>query len=173
MPASRRARATTFAPRSCPSRPGLATSTRILFIDSPRRSSLEDRRLLVLAPHLPERVAHLAERGVGAGGLEDGDHDVVLAPGDLLETSEGRAQPVVVAGGLERGHPGRLLLRHLLVDVEYGVRPFLHHVVVDPDDDLLLPFHRLLELERRLLDLALREALLDRGHHPPEGVDLP
>src|SRR5579875_4083387 len=28
MPASRSARATTFAPRSCPSRPGLATSTR-------------------------------------------------------------------------------------------------------------------------------------------------
>src|SRR5436305_10575531 len=29
MPASRRARAMTLAPRSCPSRPGLATSTRI------------------------------------------------------------------------------------------------------------------------------------------------
>src|SRR5580704_14736252 len=29
MPASRRARAITFAPRSCPSRPGFATSTRI------------------------------------------------------------------------------------------------------------------------------------------------
>src|SRR6516225_1615031 len=30
IPASRRARAMTLAPRSCPSRPGLATSTRIL-----------------------------------------------------------------------------------------------------------------------------------------------
>src|SRR6478672_11210396 len=29
MPASRRARAMIFAPRSCPSRPGLATTTRI------------------------------------------------------------------------------------------------------------------------------------------------
>src|ERR1700728_3612681 len=29
MPASRKARAITFAPRSCPSRPGFATSTRI------------------------------------------------------------------------------------------------------------------------------------------------
>src|ERR1700730_10179481 len=29
MPASRKARAITLAPRSCPSRPGLATSTRI------------------------------------------------------------------------------------------------------------------------------------------------
>src|SRR5438034_8514969 len=33
MPASRRARAMIFAPRSCPSRPGLATTTRIfLFV---------------------------------------------------------------------------------------------------------------------------------------------
>ena len=30
MPASRSARAMIFAPRSCPSRPGLATTTRIL-----------------------------------------------------------------------------------------------------------------------------------------------
>src|SRR6516165_4665539 len=29
IPASRRARATTFAPRSCPSRPGFATTTRM------------------------------------------------------------------------------------------------------------------------------------------------
>src|SRR3954462_10262113 len=33
MPASRRARAMIFAPRSCPSRPGLATTTRILRCD--------------------------------------------------------------------------------------------------------------------------------------------
>src|SRR3954464_14478565 len=33
IPASRRARAMTFAPRSWPSRPGLATRTRILFCD--------------------------------------------------------------------------------------------------------------------------------------------
>src|SRR5438105_3047837 len=34
MPASRSARAMIFAPRSCPSRPGLATTTRILRLDS-------------------------------------------------------------------------------------------------------------------------------------------
>src|SRR3954471_6219843 len=34
MPASRRARAMILAPRSCPSRPGLATTTRILRLDS-------------------------------------------------------------------------------------------------------------------------------------------
>src|SRR4051812_5377500 len=34
MPASRSARAMIFAPRSCPSRPGLATTTRILRLDA-------------------------------------------------------------------------------------------------------------------------------------------
>src|SRR4051812_19649646 len=34
MPASRNARAMIFAPRSCPSRPGLATTTRILPFDA-------------------------------------------------------------------------------------------------------------------------------------------
>src|SRR5947199_3535848 len=33
IPASRRARAMIFAPRSCPSRPGFATSTRIFLSD--------------------------------------------------------------------------------------------------------------------------------------------
>src|SRR3954463_11060650 len=34
MPASRSARAMIFAPRSCPSKPGLATTTRILPLDA-------------------------------------------------------------------------------------------------------------------------------------------
>ena len=33
IPASRSARAMIFAPRSCPSRPGLATTTRIFFVE--------------------------------------------------------------------------------------------------------------------------------------------
>lgn len=35
-PASRKARATTLAPRSCPSRPGLATKTRIFIYNTPQ-----------------------------------------------------------------------------------------------------------------------------------------
>src|SRR3954470_3083602 len=48
-PASRRARATTFAPRSCPSSPGLATRMRTLRLpgplccDMPRLSSADER----------------------------------------------------------------------------------------------------------------------------------
>ncbi len=43
MPPSRRARATTFAPRSWPSRPGLATTTRIRELISVRPFSLPER----------------------------------------------------------------------------------------------------------------------------------
>src|SRR6185437_6935348 len=46
MPASRNARATTLAPRSCPSRPGFATTTRIRELI--RRLNLPDRRAALL-----------------------------------------------------------------------------------------------------------------------------
>ena len=37
MPASRSARAMIFAPRSCPSKPGFATTTRIFLLDTGRK----------------------------------------------------------------------------------------------------------------------------------------
>src|SRR5450759_1290651 len=49
MPASRRARAITLAPRSCPSRPGLATNTRIGRVSSIYQPLFYD----------PERLAYL------------------------------------------------------------------------------------------------------------------
>src|SRR6185295_8897058 len=96
MPASRRARAMTFAPRSCPSSPGLAITTLILRISfsgfgicripnppNPRESqipnpeSLNNGHFLVLAPHFAERVAHLTDRRVGAHGVENREHHVL------------------------------------------------------------------------------------------------
>src|SRR6266576_479582 len=44
MPASRRARAMIFAPRSCPSRPGLATTTRIFLFVAVDMSGCAARR---------------------------------------------------------------------------------------------------------------------------------
>src|SRR6266508_1692949 len=62
-PASRRARATTLTPRSCPSRPGLATTTRIRPCATLRRLSLEGR-----APSTTPRREGLASgRAAGAG----------------------------------------------------------------------------------------------------------
>src|SRR2546421_643796 len=106
MPASRRARAMTFAPRSCPSSPGLAITTlslRILGpgiwgsgfgvrdsgfgirdlanpesqIQIPNPESLDDWHFLVFAPHFTERVAHLADRRVSPHGVENREHHVL------------------------------------------------------------------------------------------------
>src|SRR3954463_10246826 len=65
MPASRRARAITLAPRSWPSRPGLATKTRI------RRSIQRCRCLkyaafVIQAEDAAQRLANLADCGGGA-----------------------------------------------------------------------------------------------------------
>src|ERR1051325_9565114 len=54
MPASRRARAITLAPRSCPSRPGLATNTRIFLSAMPC--------IVALANELPQWSITLNER---------------------------------------------------------------------------------------------------------------
>src|SRR5271165_6138097 len=62
MPASRRARAMTFAPRSWPSRPGLATSTRILrsgdMIDHP--SALVYANAYLTMRHILWHIIHMA-----------------------------------------------------------------------------------------------------------------
>src|SRR5215218_4071599 len=78
IPASRRARAMTFAPRSWPSSPGFATSTRIFL------SLMLEGGLLVEAVNVAQRVADFAERGVGADGLDGRGHRVVgVARGPL------------------------------------------------------------------------------------------
>src|ERR671914_484727 len=76
MPASRSARAMIFAPRSCPSSPGLATTTRIF------RSAIE-RRILWISAHA-ERHAHVrlvdrADDPVGAAAA----HGLAVAAGAL------------------------------------------------------------------------------------------
>src|SRR3954470_22150313 len=65
MPASRRARAMIFAPRSCPSRPGLATTTRILRRDSGCSAAVSvvacmDRELLARGPREGRRPVERA-----------------------------------------------------------------------------------------------------------------
>src|SRR5918999_1575708 len=64
MPASRRALAMILAPRSCPSRPGLATTTRILRVLTRRRLSGGGG---ATAQPGAERERHQAEHGQAAG----------------------------------------------------------------------------------------------------------
>src|ERR1700753_2406826 len=58
MPASRNARAITLAPRSCPSRPGLATSTRIGARSEGGMDSGIGRRRISQPACRPDAVAH-------------------------------------------------------------------------------------------------------------------
>src|SRR5690242_13687370 len=84
MPASRRARAMILAPRSCPSRPGLATTTRIL------RAVAASIRPGTLAGAKPPWGRHPAaggnSRGAEAGdGGEEGDGEGDEAAAEALE----------------------------------------------------------------------------------------
>src|SRR5258708_34611113 len=90
MPASRSARAMTFAPRSWPSRPGFAMTTRIFCM-------LNERDLFVLGPDLAQRVAHLADGRIGADAVHQGIHRVRRAAGGRAERVEGAPHPIVVA----------------------------------------------------------------------------
>src|SRR6185312_15661403 len=72
MPASRRARAIIFAPLSWPSRPGLATRTRIGKLIS------DCGPLVVCSEHTAQRAANLAQCGVGANGVDQRRHQVAF-----------------------------------------------------------------------------------------------
>src|SRR5512136_706867 len=97
-PASRSARATTFAPRSWPSRPGLATSTLsfllMYILRAVHQQFRSERRRLFIGPKdLRHRRADLAERTAGAGGLENHRHRVVLCRADLGHRVEALPSP--------------------------------------------------------------------------------
>src|SRR5688500_2620496 len=112
IPASRSARAMIFAPRSCPSRPGLATTTRIFFV-------LEGAAMggwapiLWLAPnaelHRHVRLVDGADDGVGAGrahGLRVGAR--ALVGGAELHRALRDGDVVHVPAGPAPRHPGAL-----------------------------------------------------------------
>src|SRR3954463_8902160 len=108
MPASRRARAMILAPRSCPSKPGLATTTRILPRDAACTAGRDATRHAGAGssrrtppggpcpapggdrgPPFPRRGLHLAGRIVGVAWCLPGpdrglrEHAAALLPADL------------------------------------------------------------------------------------------
>src|SRR5215468_5385679 len=119
-PASRSARATTLAPRSCPSRPGLAMMTRML----PIRSAPPSRRLpppagyLVPPPRRPRQrspvylhgwLGQLLDRGIAQQQVLDA---VLLAEVNL--------RLGVVAAALNREHPAEAVA--VVVDQVAGLQ---------------------------------------------------
>src|SRR6188472_2288001 len=100
----------TFAPRSCPSSPGLAMTTRIFWLMSvsvlsPRSSvhrhcllltayrllrTASDYRILdVLAPDFPQTVTHLTNGGMGLHRLDQQRHQIRFALRAALQALDG------------------------------------------------------------------------------------
>src|SRR6476469_7430554 len=140
MPASRSARAMILAPRSCPSKPGLATTTRILraVAASISRGSLEDRRLGVGPEDLLHRRDHLPLAGASTRRGDDRRHQVLLGGGGALQLGERLLDLGSVAAGPGRGEAIGLLAFQRRVDAQDRRRHFvLFGEVVDADDDAL------------------------------------
>src|SRR3954447_13634347 len=129
MPASRSARAMILAPRSWPSRPGLATTTRILrppcsagavdsAVPSTGRGSLEDRGLRIGPEDLLQGGHDLALRGVGARAVEQRLHQVRLALRRLLERRQRLLHVLAVAARAHTVEAVELLALERRVDAE-------------------------------------------------------
>src|ERR1043166_1773338 len=132
MPASRSARAMTFAPRSCPSRPGFATSTRIFRVD------ILEGGLFVDAEHVAQRGTNLTESGVSAHGFNRRGHRVLVSRGDELEFIQciGNCARVALCASLFETFD--LVRAHGIVDHEDRnfSRLVSHHVLVHPNNRL-------------------------------------
>src|SRR5262245_9608444 len=125
IPASLNARATNFAPRSWPSRPGLAIRMRMrLLLEGkvgsppvasgragrrPAARSLDDAVLAILAEDLSQGVADLAQRDIPVGARHDRRHQVVAARRRPPQPIEGRGGDAGVAASAEPLQPVDLL----------------------------------------------------------------
>src|SRR5690554_709908 len=186
MPASRSARAMTLAPRSWPSRPGLAMRTLILRSTCPpgwarpsgRRGAREagrhsdQHRLLVDAVYLPEHVHLLAQRAERVRARHEGRHRVAALAGRRLELGQRRPG---LGGVALAPDPRQALLLHL---GDAGVDELDRHlgvvldVLVHAHDDAALVVDLALGVPAGVADLAGEEAVLDRGLDAAELVDL-
>src|SRR5919197_5619923 len=132
MPASRRARATTFAPRSCPSRPGFAIRTRIFFAIG--ITSVQER-LFVDAEDFAHHVADLPEGRLRAHRIEEEGHRVLVRLAGVPEAIEGRGVLRLIPCPPEAAEPLQLGLQGGLGDPElFEVRLLVHGEVIDADD---------------------------------------
>src|SRR5579864_6772647 len=104
-PASRRARATTFTPRSWPSNPTLAMRMRT----GPRGAApsvrSKDRVLNVGPEHAPQGVDDLPHRGVGFDRIDRGRDQVVVAAGHGGQLRQASCHPLGVAPPPDGGEP--------------------------------------------------------------------
>src|ERR1043166_3586009 len=140
MPASRRARAMTLAPRSWPSRPGLATSTRMGY-----PSGLDNRGLRVSAEHGAQRIADLAQGAIGLYRIQDERHGVRGTFGGTAQVVQRTGDSLAAPAGAEVAKLSRLVILSTAIDLENldGILA-RRDEAVHTDDDLALLFDRLL-----------------------------
>src|SRR3954463_14377430 len=117
MPASRSARAMTLAPRSWPSRPGFAMTT-LIFCMSDLVPPSDQGNFLVLAPHLAQRVAHLADRRVSADAVHQRIHGVPAAARRLAAPRRRSLHALFGACRARRVEPRPLPIGGALVDIQ-------------------------------------------------------
>src|SRR5687768_355594 len=144
MPASRRARAMIFAPRSCPSSPGLATTTRILrLLTAARLPRVRSGAAPQVRAQRERQQAQCEEVAAVAAGRREGGTAVAL-----------RAAP-------DRPAPGVAPL------------PAGGTGVVAPAGRRPLHGHRALHLGVRRADVAERAGLVERVRAPFAGREDP
>src|SRR5258708_109650 len=122
-PASRSARATSFAPRSWPSRPGFATRTRTGA--TIRTRPLEDRpsensRLPVLAPHVLELLRDLADGAVLLHAFHQTRHEVLVTLRRAPQLRQCRERRPSVAGPAHLRQTVELHLTGVVVHRRWG-----------------------------------------------------
>src|SRR5580704_4609383 len=130
MPASRRARAMTFAPRSCPSRPGFATSTRIfcsagIFFGVYQRGSTRN----ALGYNRDRKIDQSHEECSRRGVLREPSCPLWLAVFSPLHRLNIQTAPQVPAGDAAIGFPrsGDLFHLHRIGQLAFMVMLFHCH----------------------------------------------
>src|SRR6267143_2399714 len=132
IPASRNARATTFAPRSWPSKPGFAMRTRIFF--GIGITSIEER-LLPDAEGLPHHVDDLAQSRLRPHRVEDEGHRVRVPFATLPELIERPGILLRVPSPSDAPKTFHLGLQGCLAHAErLEFRLFVDHEIVHPDN---------------------------------------
>src|SRR5208283_498585 len=189
-PASRKARATTRAPRSWPSRPGLATSIRsflsvsmetFLLNESEDNSiasaQLESPGIGINPKNIPVEIAAFLFCGPSPDRLDERWHDVVFPAWRTFASAPQLvhcfAKPDFVALILEQAgatdlHPFDFVvyLQH-----EFQLRP-VGWIFVHPDYDFFSGLDLLLEMESRIGDFHLRVVALYGRNHPAQFIEL-
>src|SRR5579862_138249 len=171
MPASRRAAATTLAPRSCPSSPGLATSTRIGRMNQLKS---EEHGLAICAKHRLERGTDLVERAVPARAFQDVGEEILRPLRRHTKALQSCLTRCVVSPRTQLSHP--LPLRS--IDLRADLQRWNAQLGFVGDEFIDTDYHAAMLLDLPLLsggglrDLALEPASLESIHDATDAVDL-